>query len=224
MSDPKPTEHKPRTRRPSVAKTTQTRQAIVAAALDVFLERGFSDARMEDVAARAGVAKGTVYRYFTDKEALFEGVLREVIAVPLAHLTLLLPEPGESLRDAIWRAVLPIVRDMERSKRAPVFRLILAESSRFPALARMFRALVFDPVADMIQRLAQRGVETGELTTDALVKFPHLMIAPNMLAVLWNGVLDPEHPLDMEAMFAAHLDIVFGISEDTSSTKCHKPL
>jgi TetR/AcrR family transcriptional regulator of autoinduction and epiphytic fitness len=213
VNEPKPIESKPRTRRPSVAKTTQTRQAIVAAALDVFLERGFSDARMEDVAARAGVAKGTVYRYFTDKEALFEGVLREVIAVPLAHLTLMSPEPGVRLRDAIWSVVLPIVRDMERSKRAPVFRLILAESSRFPALAIMFRELVFDPIAEIIRRLAQRGVETGELTTDALVQFPHLMIAPNMLAVLWNGVFDPEHPLDMEAMFAAHLDIVFGKDE-----------
>ena len=73
-------------RGPSPDKTTRTRRAIAVAALDTFLERGFSATRMIDVAQRAGVAKGTLYLYFADKEALFDGVLGEVIAVPIASV------------------------------------------------------------------------------------------------------------------------------------------
>ena len=75
-----------RTRGPSPEKTAQTRRAIVSAALAEFLENGFANATMESVARRAGVAKGTPYRYFPTKEALFSGVVQQEIAGAFARL------------------------------------------------------------------------------------------------------------------------------------------
>ena len=199
-----------RSRGPSLAKTAQTRQSIVAAALDTFLERGFSGTRMSDVAARAGVAKGTLYLYFADKEALFEGVLREVLAGPLSSLDAAAPRPGESVRAFLGRVVGPILRDMERSRRAAVIRLVVAEGARFPSLAGTYRRVVIDPAATAIRQLARRAVETGELRTDALVRFPQLLAAPAVLVTLWNGLFAADGPLDGEAVFEAHLDVVFG--------------
>src|SRR5579875_3793199 len=109
-----------RPRGPSPDKTARTRRAIAVAALDTFLERGFSATRMIDVAQRAGVAKGTLYLYFTDKEALFEGVLTEVIAAPIASVRETEPAPGESVHTFLRRVVVPLMRDFENSRRADV--------------------------------------------------------------------------------------------------------
>ena len=117
----------PRGRGPSPHKTAQTRHAIVSAALETFLERGFSGTRMIDVAQRAGVAKGTLYLYFADKQALFEGVLGEVIAAPIAGVRVVAPGEGESVRAFLLRAVVPVLRTMESSRRAAVLRLVITE-------------------------------------------------------------------------------------------------
>jgi AcrR family transcriptional regulator len=209
MNEPVRPNPRARSRGPSPEKTARTRRAIVSAALDTFLERGFSDARMIDVAARAGVAKGTLYLYYPDKEALFEGVLREVISGPVASLGAMAPEPGESVRSLLTRVVLPILRDMESSGRGPVIRLIVAEGGRFPALAEMYRRLVIEPASEAIRQVARHAHESGELATDALVRFPQLFVAPGLLSVLWNGLFGPARPLDAEAMFLAHMDILF---------------
>jgi AcrR family transcriptional regulator len=200
-----------RSRGPSPAKTAQTRRTITAAALDAFLERGFSGTRMSDVAGRAGIAKGTLYLYFADKEALFEGVLREVIAEPLSGLGGGAPRPGESARAFLSRVVGPILRDMERSRRAAVIRLVVSEGARFPVLAETYRRVVIDPAAAAIRQLARRAMETGELRTDALVRFPQLLAAPGVLVTLWNGLFAEDGGrLDGEAVFEAYLDMVFG--------------
>ena len=76
-------EHQPATRKPPRARKVEPetrRQAILDAALAVFAERGFEAARLDDVAARAGVAKGTLYLYFRDKEALFEELVRGAVS------------------------------------------------------------------------------------------------------------------------------------------------
>ncbi len=198
-----------RPRGPSPDKTARTRRAIAVAALDTFLERGFSATRMIDVAQRAGVAKGTLYLYFTDKEALFEGVLAEVIAAPVASVRQTEPDPGESVHDFLRRVVVPLMRDLEGSRRADVARLVIAEGAHFPALAATYRRLALDPVHLMIRRLGQIAVERGEISSDALVRFPLLMLAPGLAATAWNGLFGIREPVDTGAVFAAWVDLVF---------------
>ncbi|MBL6454912.1 TetR/AcrR family transcriptional regulator [Belnapia sp. T6] len=199
-----------RSRGPSPAKTARTREAIIAAALDLFLEGGFAATRMADVAARAGIAKGTLYLHFADKAALFEGVLQQVIAEPLSGLVGAVIGPEERVRDFLWRMAGPVLRDMETSRRGPVLRLILAEGGRFPVLAETYRRLVIDPGMAAFRHLARRALERGEIQSDALARFPQLMAGPAVLAVLWNGLFAGEDPIEPEAMFLAWLDLVFG--------------
>ncbi|MGY2048247.1 TetR/AcrR family transcriptional regulator [Methylobacterium sp. JK268] len=195
-------------RGPSPDKTARTRAAIVAAALDVVLERGFSETRMIDVAERAGVAKGTLYLYFRDKEALFEGVLRETMADLVGALILHAPEPGETLRAFLRRALLPAFRALESSRRAALIRVVIAEGGRFPAVAGAYRRVVIAPVTEAIRRLAAEARARGELTSDALERFPMLLPAPGVLATLWNGLYGAEEPLDTGAVMDAYLDWV----------------
>lgn len=193
----------------SPGKTAATRRSVVAAASEVFLERGFAAARMIDVANRAGVAKGTLYLYFADKEALFEGVLQEAVAEPIAGLNAAAPGPEESVRSYLARAVPPILRDLEGSRRAAVARLVIAEGGRFPALAEMYRRLVIEPGTEAVRRLAERAVARGELASDALARYPQLLAAPGVMATVWNGLYGADRPLDTAAVFEAYLDLVF---------------
>ncbi|MFE1602346.1 TetR/AcrR family transcriptional regulator [Methylobacterium sp. ID0610] len=195
-------------RGPSPDKTARTRGAIVAAALVVFVERGFSGTRMIDVAERAGVAKGTLYLYFRDKEALFEGVLQEVMADLVGGLSLQGPAPGETLRDFLRRTLLPAFRSLETSRRADLIRLVVAEGGRFPDVAAAYRRVVIDPAMGAIRRHAQAAAARGELSGDALVRFPMLLAAPGVLATIWNGLYGAEEPLDTGAVVEAFLDWV----------------
>jgi AcrR family transcriptional regulator len=203
-----------RTRGPSPAKTAETRRLILAAALDAFLADGFSAARMSDVAARAGLAKGTLYLHFPDKEALFEGVVAGAIGDPLAGAMAAPPGPEESFRAALDRTLRPLLSDLEGSRRAAVIRLVATEGPRFPALAAIYRRRVIDPGTEAIRRLAARAVARGELRSDALVRMPQLLIAPALMATLWNGLYGAEDPLDAGAALDGFLDLVLGPEGD----------
>ena len=104
-----------RGRGPSPHKTAQTRQAVARAALELFIEQGYRGTPMSDVAERAGVAKGTVYRYFADKQALFAGVISDVLDDRVAALRAAEPGEGESLRNFLSRVVTPLLATVEGS-------------------------------------------------------------------------------------------------------------
>ncbi|MDO9710219.1 TetR/AcrR family transcriptional regulator [Paracraurococcus lichenis] len=200
-----------RSRGPSPERTARTRAAILAAALDEFLDGGFAATRMADVAARAGLAKGTLYLHFADKEALFEGVLRGLVEAPLAGLAAAAPAEGEAVRDFLLRVLRPVLRDMEASRRGAVIRLVVAEGGRFPAIAAMYRRIVIAPGLAAIGALAARAAAAGELRGEALLRHPPLLVAPVVLAVLWNGLFAAGDPMDAEAMFEAQLDLLFPV-------------
>ncbi|WP_207802756.1 TetR/AcrR family transcriptional regulator [Roseicella frigidaeris] len=210
LPDPLPDPPPPRrARRPSPERTARTRQAILAAALDVFLAQGFAATRMADVAARAGLGKGTLYLHFADKAALFEGVLQAAIGAPLAGLAAAAPAPGEPVRETLRRGLGPVLREMEASRRAAVIRLVLAEAGRLPEVAAMYRRIVIVPGLAAIRALARLAAVRGELRGEALLRHPQLLVAPVLLAVLWNGFFAEGEPMDPEAVFAAQLDLLF---------------
>lgn len=195
----------------SVLKTAQTRLALTKAALDLFLERGFADTRMGDVAARAGLAKGTCYLYFPTKEALFEGVLREAISEPVALVTMAAEQYDEDPRQFLSRIVTPILRDLEQSRRGALVRLIVTEGARFPSLSETYRRVVLDPAMAGIRVLARRAQARGDLRSDAIHRYPQLLGMPAAMSTIWNGLFRSE-PLDAADVFEAYLDLIFGPS------------
>jgi AcrR family transcriptional regulator len=190
------------------AKSAERRAAIVAAGLQEFVARGYTATRLEDVARRAGVAKGTIYLYFTDKEALFQELIRSAL-VPV--VTKIAPQPGEgqSARALLEQFVQTFVREIVETERADILRLILAEGARFPALAEFhYREVVLRGLG-AIEQLISYGIARGEIHHTALAKFPQLVAAPALMAVIWQGLFSKHAPLDAAAMLRAHLDIIF---------------
>ena len=191
------------------ARAAQRRAAIIAAGLDEFTARGFAATRLDDVAKRAGVAKGTIYLHFKDKEALFQELVRMAL-VPLIGNLMTVPAAGGSVREILERFAETFVRDVAGTKRGDIVRLIMAEGTRFPSLADFyFREVVSRGLAGM-RKLIEYGIERGEIRNARLADFPQIVIAPAMVAVMWQGLFGRHAPLDAVAMLKVHLDLIFG--------------
>ena len=188
-------------------KSEARRQAIVTAALEEFCARGFAATRIEDVAARAGVAKGTIYLHFDDKQALF----REIVTTMLVPLVSVLEAPpaGVPIREVIARFVDLFVREIYSTHRRHVLRLVMTEGPRFPELAEFHYRHVVERALAAMRALLAHALERGELKDDRLIRFPQLIVAPAMVAIVWSGLFDRFAPLDVAAMMRAHVDTLF---------------
>jgi AcrR family transcriptional regulator len=198
-----------RTRGPSPQKTTQTRQAVTRAALELFLANGYRNTRMSDVATRAGVAKGTVYLYFPDKQTLFAGVLSQVLDTRVTALRAAEPADDETVRDFLKRTLVPQLSDLNNdSPWLGLLRLVMTEGQESPDIARLHRERILDPLAAQIQQWAQLAAARGEIKGDTLQRIPLLLLSPAILSTLWNG-LYPDDPMNPAAAFEGFLDLVF---------------
>src|SRR5580692_7657423 len=168
-----------------VVKAAARRSAILDAALDEFSVRGFADTRLDDVAKRAGVAKGTIYLHFKDKEALFEELVRTAI-VPLIGRLTTPPSPSGSIRDALEGFAKNFIQEVATTRRGDIIRLIVAEGPRFPAIADFYyREVVSRGLAGM-RALIEIGIARGEIAHKDLARFPQIMVAPALIAVIWQ--------------------------------------
>lgn len=184
------------------------RQAILDAALDVFSEKGFAEARLEDVAARAGVAKGTVYLYVSSKQELFERLVTTGIGGPIetiAAQVAALDAPAEAKLRALFGFLR---REVLETRRRDIVRLLITEAGRFPAIAELYHREVLTRGLGMLRAVADRAVARGEFRSDELARFPQLIIAPALVALLWGFLFARFEPLDAEAMLDAHVTLI----------------
>jgi AcrR family transcriptional regulator len=203
---------KQRTDAPSSKRTVRAqerREAIISAALDEFVGRGFAATRVDDVARRAGVAKGTIYLHFADKEALFQELVRTAL-VPLIAQLGSAPQPGASARAMVERFAETFVRDIAGTKRGDIVRLIVSEGPRFPSLSEFYYREVVERGIAAMQRMIDYGIARGEIQNEGLARFPQLVVAPALTAVIWQGLFGSYAPLDAMAMLQVHIDSIFG--------------
>lgn len=184
------------------------REAILSAALQVFAERGFEAARLDDVAERAGVAKGTLYLYFKDKTALFEAIVRNATAPVIENLSAITQAPDVSTRALLERLMAMFVSEVLGSERKLVLRLVLTEGQRFPDLARFYHDEVVSRGLGLITQILERGVARGEIAPASLTRFPQLIVAPLIMSVLWDGLFQPFAPLDVTALLSTYIDLL----------------
>src|SRR5205809_3003509 len=191
------------------ARRDERRAAILAAALDEFAARGFAATRLDDVARRADVAKGTIYLHFADKETLFQELIRMELSPVVAALE------NVSHADIPFRMITNqlievFAREIFETRRKDVIRLIITEGPRFPKLAEFYYREVISRVMETIRTMLRRAYERGELKSDALVRFPQLLAAPGIVAIIWSGLFDRFEPLDVRALMRAHFDVLLG--------------
>jgi AcrR family transcriptional regulator len=183
------------------------RSAILEAALDEFSARGFAGARLDDVAQRAGVAKGTIYLHFKDKEALFQELVRTMLG-PLISGLEQLRASDLPIRTVLERFADLFVREIYGTRRRDVARLVITEGTRFPELAEFYYSEVVARGISAMRAMIERAVARGEISHAALARFPQLVVAPGLVAILWAGLFDRFDHLDVAAMMRTHIDIL----------------
>ena len=191
-------------------RAAERRGAIVEAAMEEFIARGFAATRLDDVAKRAGVAKGTIYLHFKDKESMFEELIRTAIVPMLNRLWSTPPQAGASVRDMMEAFAKTFIEEVATTRRGDLVRLIVAEGPRFPEVADFYyREVVSRGLAGM-RAMIEIGIARGEIKQKNLARFPQIVIAPALIAVIWQSLFSKHAPLDAIEMFRVHLDLIFG--------------
>lgn len=161
-------------------------EEIIAAALELFVERGYAATRLDDVAARAGVSKGTLYLYFENKEDLFKAVVRGNM-LPLLQTgeTLVENHPGSS-SELLQQLVRGWWAQTGASKISGLPKLVIAEAGNFPDLAEFYYQEVILRAHSLFRRVLQRGAASGEFRAIDIDHMVHVALAPLVMLALWG--------------------------------------
>jgi AcrR family transcriptional regulator len=195
-------------KRPARAeRSAARREAILSAALDEFSARGFAATRLDDVARRARIAKGTIYLYFRDKESLFQELIRTMLT-PLVGTIEALGQADVPMRELADHIADLFVREVYETRRKDVVRLMIAEGRRFPKLAEFYYREVLSRIIAAMRGLLARAAARGEAPA-GLADFPQIIAAPGLIAIVWSGLFERFEPLDVRAMMKTHLELLF---------------
>lgn len=183
---------------------------IVAAALEVFAEKGFAAARLDDIAARAGVSKGALYLYFETKEDLFLAVARTAIAPNLGAI-LAAASAFDGPFAEIVRTILPRAAAVIGQGRVPaVVRMVIGESRAFPELARIWHDDVVGPAIATLSGLIAKAQARGEVRAGDPRALAFSLMAPVLMGALFQDVFAGAlaEPIDLAALATQHADTI----------------
>lgn len=190
---------------------------LLAAALDLFVEKGFAATRAEEVAKRAGVSKGTLFLYFASKEELFKAVVRENISGRFGQWGIEIDQFQGSTPDMLRMCMMAWWERIGSTKVSGITKLMMSEAGNFPDLAVFYRSEVIRPGNDLIKRILQRGVDRGEFRPMDMKYGVYTVLGPMLFLALWKhsyGTLsDADDHLVPEEYLAAQIEaILYGLS------------
>ena len=206
--------HTPTSASPTTAAKRERRKEarpgeLIEAALELFVEKGFAATRVDEVAARAGVSKGTLFLYFSSKEELFKAVVRENIAGRFAEWTLELDAFEGNTDDLLRTCYKGWWERIGNTKASGITKLMLSEAHHFPEITQFYQREVMRPGQMLIRRILQRGMDRKEICPLDMDYAVCLVLAPMMFLMLWKHSmgacvpdaldLDPERYLAMQA-------------------------
>ena len=190
---------------------------IIQAALEVFAERGFAATKLEDVARKAGVTKGTIYLYFENKEALFKALIRGTIVPVIAQGEEIAQTFTGSARDLFEKLVREYWRLVGETALASIPRLMIAEAGNFPQLARFYYQEVITRGHRLMAGVLERGIKAGEFKKIDLAVATKLAMAPLMHAVVARKAFAHCMPegFDVPTYLDTHIELfLHGIATD----------
>lgn len=197
---------------------------ILEATFQVFLHKGYDGTRIEDVAARLGMTKGTIYFYFATKEDLFSAMVQDFSLALFAEMKNFIAslegQPSSRLRAFIaflYRSV------NMNPKVLALLRFLIAEGNRFPALIDVHRRHFVEPLFEQCQLLIDDGVASGEFRRAAANQLPDIVLGP-ILSVAMSKLIEGERrPIDIEQHVNLHCDLLMnGLMKETAKTN-HEP-
>lgn len=175
-------------------------QELLAAALDLFVERGYAATRLEDVAAQAGVSKGTLYLYFTNKEELFKAVVRENVLPAIGEAEDTVGRHEGTSADLFCNIMMGWWERVGNTKLSGITKLMMAESCNFPELAKFYYEEVISRANAMIIGILERGIARGEFRPIDTAQAMHVIVSPMIMLMMWKhsfgichgNVIDPQ--------------------------------
>ena len=185
-------------------------QEVIDAALELFAERGFAQTRLDDVAARAGISKGTVYLYFASKQDLFEAVIQDRVT-PWLEAIASQTIDEQAPTDAVLREFLQWGwNQFLESKLYMIARVVLAESNNFPHLAQAYLREVMGPIHQHMMTLLERGQQRGEITGEVHRERVKVLLSPLSWLAVWRQVLltHSEPPIQEEVFVRQAIDMI----------------
>jgi AcrR family transcriptional regulator len=180
---------------------------ILDAALALFAEKGFAACRMEDIAKRAGISKGTIYLYFDSKEAVFKALAQRAIGERIGAIAGQL-QTFEGSTPELLRMVLTMVGAIASISDAVVLpRLVLAEAGNFPELAEFWRHEIVDRGLGLLEAIIRRGQARGEFRSMPSEHGARLCVAPLLVIMMWRSVFGrfDAQPYDYQGLIEAHI-------------------
>lgn len=203
---------------PERAKRERRKEArpgeLLEAALDLFVDKGFAATRAEEVAARAGVSKGTLFLYFPSKEELFKAVVIENLAGRFTEWNAEFEAFEGSTSDMLRYCMRVWWERVGSTKASGLTKLMLSEGRNFPELAEFYRQEVVRPGHALLRRIIRRGIDSGEFAPVDVDHAIYAVIAPMIFLMLWKhsamicvdgqSEIDPEKYLAIQAETVLH--------------------
>ena len=183
-------------------------QDILTAALAEFYEHGFAAARLDSIAERAGVAKGTIYLYFSSKEVLFEEAVRHVISPIIERMEVVSMRPSGSASALLEQMLTTFYREVIGTDRRRLIRLLISDGPRFPSIVAFYHAEVVSRGMAVLRNILRYGVERKEFRETAAIQFPQAIFGPALAGAIWRILFDEIDPIDADGLCRVHLDIV----------------
>lgn len=198
------------------AKRTRRKDArpaeLLEAALDLFVEHGYAATKVEEVAKRAGVSKGTLFLYFPSKEDLFKAVVRQNITEQIGNWSNEFDEFTGNTADMVRYAMRQWWQRIGATKLSGISRLVMNESSHFPEIAAFYQQEVIAPSNALLRRVLQRGIERGEFRSVDPDYGIYGLLAPMMVLILWKHAMAPctdtSKPIEPEAFIDSQLEML----------------
>ncbi|MCW5597302.1 MAG: TetR/AcrR family transcriptional regulator [Rhodocyclaceae bacterium] len=194
-------------------------QELTDAALALFVEKGYAATRLDEIAAQAGVSKGTLYLYFSSKEELFKAVVREGLLPLLAEgETLVANAPGSA--SELFRTI--VMRWWEVVGDNPIggiSKLIFAEARNFPEITRFYAEEVIDRGKRLLAAALQRGIDSGEFRPFNPDDLVHIVFSPLMMRLIWKHSLDccGVHTVPTDVYLREYIDLTLrGLRRDAA--------
>ncbi len=184
------------------------RHEILEAGYAEFTRLGFTATRLEDVAAKAGVGKGTIYLYFDSKEKLFEAVVREHMTAPADLIRDRVANFEGSTPELLRHHLTCIYQGIRNERIPPLIAMVLGEGNRFPNLSEFFFKEMISANQQVMQSIIRRGIDRGEFRDTDVARYTQIIIAPVIFSALWRLQFEAHFPIDPDAYAQAHIDMI----------------
>lgn len=188
---------------------------IINAALELFAERGYAATRLDDIASAAGISKGSLYRYFDNKESLFREMVKQVVIPEIEKAEITVSTYKGAISPLIQQMVIHWWETVGESRICGIPKLMISEAANFPELAQFYVNEVIRRGRRLVTGLIQRGIDAGEFRADISPEYAaRLLISPLVFAAVWKQSLAPyDDDYDVKTYLSLETDVFLrGIS------------